>query len=174
MVERGQWKLWRVSRDLLFSVVVAFLFVIFVYQPVKVEGYSMMPRLADNERIFINKFIYRFEDIQRGDVVVFWYPLDPSKSFIKRVIGMPGDHVKIVAGSVYVNGTRLQEPYVLNGYTDHWNYPETAVPPHHYFVLGDHRNSSNDSRAWGCVDRDYIYGKAVFAYWPLNKLGLVD
>ena len=164
---------WRWFRDVILAGLIALVFVLFLYQPVRVEGFSMMPRLENNERIFINKFIYNFEDIHRGDVVVFWYPLDTSKSFIKRVIGLPGDRVQIVQGKVYVNGRRLVEPYVLPRYRDPWSYPEVVVPAHHYFVLGDHRNSSNDSRSWGCLDRDFIYGKASFAYWPMDRVGLV-
>jgi signal peptidase I len=164
----------RFARDGAISAAIALIFVLFLYQPVKVEGYSMMPRLENSERIFINKFAYRFENIERGDVVVFWYPLDPAKSFIKRVIAVGGDRVKIVDGVVYLNGEKLDEPYVVTTYRDHANFPEIVVPPHHYFVLGDHRNSSNDSRSWGCVGRRYIYGKAVFAYWPMDRLGLVE
>lgn len=173
--EASRWVLfsWRWFRDLLLATIFALVFVLFLYQPVRVEGFSMMPRLQNNERIFINKFVYDFESIQRGDVVVFWYPLDPSKSFIKRVIGLPGDSIQIVNGVVYVNGRRMIEPYVLPRYRDHWSYPEIVVPAHHYFVLGDHRNSSNDSRSWGCLDRRYIYGKASFAYWPMDRVGLV-
>ena len=160
-------------RDILVSVLVAALIIIFLYQPVKVEGTSMMPWLQDQERIFINKFVYKFEPIQRGDIVVFWYPLDPSKSYIKRVIGLPGETVKISGGRVFVNGQELLEPYLLFDYLDHQNYPLTRVESDHYYVLGDHRNSSNDSRSWGTVDRKFIYGKAVLVYWPFTKFGMV-
>ena len=160
-------------RDLAFSVVIAVVLIVFIYQPVKVEGTSMMPTLTDQERIFINKFTYHFGlgEISRGDMVVFWYPLDTSKSYIKRVIGLPGDTVEIDSGDVFVNGQRLSESYVPEEYRDHLSWGPQAVPPGDYFVLGDHRSSSNDSRAWGYVDRKYIYGKAVFVYWPLDKLG---
>jgi len=163
------------TRDLLVSVVIAILVILFVYQPVKVEGTSMMPSLEDQERIFINKFIYRFKmgEIQRGDMVVFWYPNDPSKSYIKRVIGLPGDIVEIDHGEVRVNRQPLQEDYVPEAYRDSQSYEQKTVPPDEYFVLGDHRNSSNDSRNWGPVHRRHIYGKAVFIYWPLAKLGLI-
>ena len=163
------------TRDLLVSVVIAILVILFVYQPVKVEGTSMMPSLEDQERIFINKFIYRFKmgEIQRGDMVVFWYPNDPSKSYIKRVIGLPGDIVEIDHGEVRVNRQPLQEDYVPQAYRDSQSYEQKTVPPDEYFVLGDHRNSSNDSRNWGPVHRRHIYGKAVFIYWPLAKLGLI-
>jgi signal peptidase I len=160
-------------RDLAFSVLIAVILIVFIYQPVKVEGTSMMPTLTDQERIFINKFTYHFGlgDIQRGDMVVFWFPLDPQKSYIKRVIGIPGDVISIDAGQVYVNHESLSEPYVPDEYRDRVSYEEHVVPPDQYFVLGDHRSSSSDSRTWGFVKRDAIYGKAVFVYWPLDKLG---
>lgn len=160
-------------RDLAFSVVLAVILIVFIYQPVKVEGTSMMPALTDQERIFINKFTYRFGigSVERGDMVVFWFPLDRSKSYIKRVVGMPGDTVEVDNGTVIVNGRTLQEPYVPEVYRDHQSYSRITVPPDHYYVLGDHRSSSNDSRAWGFVRRDFIYGKAVFVYWPLEKIG---
>jgi signal peptidase I len=158
-------------RDLAFSVVIAVVLIVFIYQPVKVEGTSMMPALTDQERIFINKFNYRFGNIERGDLVVFWFPLDKSKSYIKRVVGLPGDTVEIQNGAVMVNGRLLGEPYVPEEYRDHQSCPPVKVDPQNYFVLGDHRSSSNDSRAWGTVDRKYIYGKAVFVYWPLDKMG---
>jgi signal peptidase I len=160
-------------RDLAFSVVIAVVLIVFIYQPVKVEGTSMMPALTDQERIFINKFTYRFGigNIERGDMVVFWFPLDRSKSYIKRVIGAPGDTVEIRNGTVIVNGQPLREDYVPDAFRDHQSYAPVTVPPDHYYVLGDHRSSSNDSRSWGTVHKDYIYGKAVFVYWPLAKIG---
>jgi signal peptidase I len=158
-------------RDLLISLAISAFIIIFLYQPVKVEGTSMMPGLDDQERIFINKFVYHLEPIERGDIVVFHYPRDPSKSYIKRVIALAGDHVRIDAGRVYVNGKRLREPYVPGLYADQRSYPEIVVPPRHYFLLGDHRTMSDDSRDFGPVDAQYIYGKAVFGYWPIDKMG---
>jgi signal peptidase I len=162
-------------RDLALSVLIAFVLIVFIYQPVKVEGTSMMPALTDQERIFINKFTYRFGlgDIERGDMVVFWFPRDRSKSYIKRVIGVPGDSVEIREGEVFVNNRPLDEPYVPSEYRDRLSVDPMTVPADSYFVLGDHRSSSNDSRAWGTVGREYIYGKAVFVYWPLDKIGRV-
>ena len=162
-------------RDLAFSVLIAVILIVFIYQPVKVEGTSMMPTLTDQERIFINKFTYHFGlgDIHRGDMVVFWFPLDPSKSYIKRVIGVPGDTVSIDAGQVSVNGHALNEDYVPEEYRDRVSWEEHRVPEGEYFVLGDHRSSSSDSRTWGFVRREAIYGKAVFVYWPLDKLGRI-
>ncbi|HET8666789.1 MAG TPA: signal peptidase I [Terriglobales bacterium] len=158
-------------RDLFVSLAISAFIIIFLYQPVKVEGTSMLPGLADQERIFINKFVYRFESIGRGDIVVFHYPRDPAKSYIKRVIGVAGDRIQIEDGRVYLNGKLLDEDYVPESFEDFRSYPETIVPPHHYFVLGDHRNLSNDSRDFGPVDERYIYGKATFIYWPLEKMG---
>jgi signal peptidase I len=162
-------------RDLLLSVAIAIVVILFLYQPVKVEGTSMMPALEDQERIFINKYVYRFGigEILRGDMVVFHYPNDPSKSYIKRVIGLPGDTVAVEDGVVYVNGKRLDEDYVPEQYRDRQSMPLMRIPAEHFFVLGDHRSSSNDSRAWGPVHRQYIYGKAVFVYWPIDKMGLL-
>jgi signal peptidase I len=161
-------------RDILFAVAAAIFIVIFVIQPVKVEGTSMQPRLVDQERIFVNRFIYRFENIRRGDVVVFWYPRDTNKSFIKRVVAIPGDVIEIRNGAVYVNGNGVKEPYLKPEFRDNESFHKTVVPPEQYFVLGDHRNSSNDSRNWGFVPKDLIYGKAIFRYWPLSRWGLVD
>lgn len=161
-------------RDILLAFAIAIFIVIFVVQPVKVEGTSMQPRLVDQERIFVNRFIYRFEDIHRGDVVVFWYPQDRSKSFIKRVLGVPGDKVEIRSGTLYVNEQRVYEPYLNPAFQDYKSFRPALVPPEQYFVLGDHRNSSNDSRSWGFVARDLIYGKAVFSYWPFSRVGLVE
>jgi signal peptidase I len=162
------------SRDILIALAIAIFIVIFVVQPVKVEGTSMQPHLSDQDRIFVNRFIYRFTGVHRGDVVVFGYPKDRNKSFIKRVLGIPGDEVEIREGVVYVNGARIQEPYLSPKYRDFRSFPKVAVPRGQYFVLGDHRNSSNDSRHWGFVAQDLIYGKAVFSYWPITHLGLVE
>src|SRR5947209_7621074 len=162
-------------RDIAISVVLAVFLIVFIYQPVKVEGTSMMPGLIDQERIFINKYGYKFGvgSIERSDLVVFHFPRDRSQSYIKRVIGVPGDVVEIDDGVVSVNGIRIEEPYVPDQYRDHISVPRQTVMPGEYFVLGDHRSSSNDSRMWGFVDREDIYGKAVFVYWPLTKMGRV-
>ncbi len=160
-------------RDILLAVAIAIFIVIFVIQPVKVEGTSMQPQLADQERIFVNRFVYRFRDIQRGDVIVFWYPKDRSKSFIKRVLGIPGDDIEIRNGAVFVNGVRVNEPYLKPEFRDNKTFQKVSVPGGQYFVLGDHRNASNDSRSWGFVAKTLIYGKAVFSYWPFTHMGLV-
>src|SRR6267142_195729 len=141
-------------RDLLVSLAISAFIIIFLYQPVKVEGTSMMPGLEDQERIFVNKFVYRWEPIARGDIVVFRYPRDTSKSYIKRVIGVA-----------------VEEDYVPSDYADARSYPEITVPTHSFFVLGDHRTMSNDSRDFGPVNERFIYGEAVFGYWPMEKVG---
>jgi signal peptidase I len=161
------------ARDFFFSVVFLCFLFLFLYQPVKVEGGSMEPGLEDQERIFINKLVYRLERIERGDIIVFRYPRDPRKSFIKRVIALPGDHVRISNGRLYVNGEHIMEPYVPGEFQDSRSYPELEVPDNTFFVLGDHRSMSNDSRDFGPVPRSFIYGKAVFGYWPMEKLGVV-
>lgn len=162
-------------RDIFLSVVIAVVVILFLYQPVKVEGTSMMPALRDQERIFINKFVYKFgiQEVSRGDMVVFWFPQDPTKSYIKRVIGAPGDLVQVDNGTVFVNGKPIAEDYVPEEYRDRMSTLPMRVPADHYYVMGDHRSSSNDSRAWGPVARKYIYGKAVFVYWPLEKAGVL-
>jgi len=161
------------TRDLVVALALAMVIIVFFYQPVKVEGTSMAPLISDQERIFINKFVYRFEPIGRGDVVVFWYPLDRSKSFIKRVIGLPGETVEIRHGRVFVDNRHLAEPYVPPQYADLGNYGPFQVPDGEYFVMGDHRASSNDSRIFGPVPDRFIYGKAVFAYWPMDRFGSI-
>jgi signal peptidase I len=159
------------TRDLAVALGLALVIIIFLYQPVKVEGTSMAPLLSDQERIFINKFVYRFEPIERGDVIVFWYPIDHSKSFIKRVVGLPGETIELRSGRVFVDNKELKEPYVPASYLDSASAPPLVIPQDDYFVMGDHRDSSNDSRVFGPVSRQNIYGKAVFAYWPVDHFG---
>jgi signal peptidase I len=160
-------------RDLVLSALAAFTLFLFLYQPVQVEGTSMLPLLQNHERIVVNRIAYHVESIHRGDIIVFRYPLDPNVSFIKRVIGLPGDWVSMKDGRVYVDGKRLKEPYIQPGYMGRQTCTRVFVPPGHYYVLGDHREYSNDSRDWGTVARRYIYGKAAFAYWPLSDIGLL-
>jgi len=160
-------------RDLLISAGVSVLIILFLYQPVRVEGTSMLPRLEDHDRLFINKFVYHISSIERGDVVVFHYPRDPEKSYIKRVIALPGDSLRIDQGQVWVNGKALAEMYVPTMYRDSRSYAATVIPDDCFFVMGDHRSISSDSREFGVVERDLIYGKAVFVYWPARDVGEV-
>ena len=160
-------------RDLIISAAASVLIITFLYQPVRVEGTSMLPRLEDRDRLFINKFVYHIEAIERGDIVVFRYPRDPEKSYIKRVIALPGDRIKIVRGQVWLNDKPLPEPYVPEIYRDTRSMPEMVVPQGSYFMMGDHRSISSDSREFGPVARDLIYGKAVFVYWPARDAGVL-
>jgi signal peptidase I len=162
-------------RDLFFALMIMSLVLVFVVQPVKVEGTSMLPRLHDGERIFVNKLIYYgLPELERGDIVVFWYPDDPTKSYIKRVIGLPNETVQLRGGRILINGKELQEPYLdpaLNAAPD--DRPPVFVKPHYYFVMGDNRDNSSDSRLWGLVPEKYIYGKALFRYWPLASASVI-
>jgi signal peptidase I len=160
-------------RDLVVSVAVSAFIIVFLYQPVRVEGTSMLPVLEDQDRLFINKLAYRVGEIHRGDVVVFLYPHDHQKSYIKRVIALPGDDLRIDHGQVYVNGKHMVERYVPARFADDRSQPEMTVPQQEYFVMGDHRSISSDSRDFGPVDRELIYGKAAFVYWPMDQAGVV-
>jgi signal peptidase I len=160
--------------DLSVAVLFCFFLVTYVGQAFRVQGASMQPLLQDEERILVNKFAYRVGAVRRGDVVVFWYPRDPAVSFIKRVIALPGEVVELRRGQVFVNGRPLQEPWVAPAFRGQDSVGPLEVERGHYFVLGDHRTSSNDSRTWGDVPERYIYGKAVFRFWPLGRLGRLE
>ncbi len=166
-------------RDLLFSVIASIFIIFFLYQPVHVEGTSMLPRLEDQDLLLINKFAYTKlgsligDEIHRGDVVVFRYPHDETKSYIKRVIALPGDRLLIDHGTVWVNGVALKESYVPVKYQDDRSLPEMTVPDREFFMMGDHRSISSDSRDFGPVAQNLIYGKAAFVYWPMDQAGVV-
>lgn len=137
---------------------------------IRVEGGSMEPSLHDGEFVVINRLAYRWNDPQRGEIIVFRFPLDPERRFIKRIIGLPGDEVTVQEGNVSVNGLPLQEPYVSAPprYDGTWTVEEG-----HVFVLGDNRNNSSDSQNWGSLRTDEIIGKAIIVYWPLGDLGVI-
>jgi len=164
---------WELLHDLAVAVLFCVFLVTFVGQAFRVQGTSMLPVLEDGEKILVNKLVYRFRPITRGEVVVFWFPGDPSVSFIKRVVGLPGDQVELRRGVLFVNGQKVPEAYVLERFRDEASYGPVRVKPGFYYVLGDHRNSSNDSRAWGEVPEKYIYGRAEARFWPLSKLGVI-
>jgi len=168
-------------RDLFIILSIFILFGVFVAQPVTVEGISMLPTIHDGERLIVNKLIYYkwrnfpWSRIERGDVVVLWYPKDPDKSFVKRVIGLPGETVEIRNGVVYINGYKLEENYLDSQYNQGLaNLPLKKIDEHYYFVMGDNRDSSSDSRYWGLVPEKYIYGKAFFRFWPIDKIGFIN
>jgi signal peptidase I len=164
---------WELLHDLAVAVLFCFFLVSFVGQAFRVQGTSMLPLLEDGERILVNKLVYRFRPIQRGDVVVFWFPGDPSVSFIKRVVGLPGDQVELKRGVLFVNGNEVKERYVPSQFRDDRSYDPVRVKKGFYYVLGDHRDSSNDSRAWGEVPEKYIYGRAEARFWPPFKAGVI-
>jgi signal peptidase I len=170
----------RLVRDVTLIVSVFALFMVFVAQPVVVEGTSMVPELNNGERLLVNKLVYynikgySWGHVERGDIVVFWYPNDPEKSFVKRIIGLPGEDVEVRNGIVYIDGKHLNEPYLDLEYNKSLpNYAETRVKDHYYFVMGDNRDNSSDSRIWGLVPEKYIYGKAFFRYWRPSKAGFL-
>jgi signal peptidase I len=173
LAARNAGGIWLWIRDLLISALASVLIITFLYQPVRVEGTSMLPRLEDRDRLFINKFVYRISAIERGDVVVFHYPRDPEKSYIKRVIALPGDRISIDHGVLWLNGKRQSENYVPEEYRDSRSMTEITVPEGSFFMMGDHRSISSDSREFGPVERGLIYGKAVFVYWPARDAGVV-
>lgn len=151
---------------------IIFLVIRFAAQSFRVDGASMQPGLHTDEFVIVDKMSYLFQSPQRGDVIVFHYPLDTSKDFIKRIIGLPGDTIHITSTSVIVDGQTLHEPYIslpsnFENYT--WN-----LGPDQFFVMGDHRDNSLDSRSWGPLDRSFIIGKAVAVYWPVNDWELIN
>lgn len=142
-------------------------FVLFIAQPVKNEGNGMAPTIKSGDKVFFSK---RVSSFQRGDIVVFYYPLNKSQSFIKRIVGLPNETIRIDAnGNTYINGSQIDEPYLLPANNRHPRIiPETTIEPDHYYVLGDGRDFSNDSRSWGQVPKDLIYGKYMFTYWAAS------
>lgn len=159
-------------KTIISAAVYAALIVTFGFQVARVEGQSMAPTLQDHDRLIINKFAYQIGSPQRGDIVMLYYPLDPSKSFVKRIIAAEGDTVRIVDGRVYVNDVRLHEPYVLPAYRSHDDWGPQVIPEGYYFVMGDHRDDSSDSRQWGMVPKRYVVGRVQLRWWPLSRARL--
>lgn len=149
---------------------VLFLAVNLVTARIRVEGSSMEPSLHDGEFVVINRLAYRWANPDRGEIIVFNFPLDPERRFIKRIIGLPGDTISVHQGTVFVNGIALDEPYIYAApqYDGEW-----VVEEGHYFVLGDNRNNSSDSQNWGSLEAEDIIGKAVVIYWPITDLGII-
>lgn len=161
---------WEILQTLVMAAVLYFLIDTFIGR-VRVENVSMQPTLYADEFLLVNKFAYRWGNVDHGDVVVFHYPLDPTQDYIKRVIGLPGDMVEVKNGTVYVNEIPLKEAYILAppGYTGTWSVPEGQ-----YFVLGDNRNSSHDSHVFGFIPHDSLVGRALVVYWPLNQFKILS
>jgi signal peptidase I len=151
------------------AAVYATLIVTFGFQVARVEGQSMAPTLADQDRLIVNKLAYRLGDPQVGDIVMLYYPLNPEKSFVKRVIAEEGDQIRIVDGRVYRNDVPINDDYVPAEYRSHDDWGPEVVPEGYYFVMGDHRNNSSDSRHWRYVPKKYIIGKVQLRWWPLPE-----
>jgi signal peptidase I len=149
------------------AAVYATLIVTFGFQVARVEGMSMAPTLEDQDRLIVNKFAYQIDEPHRGDIVMLYYPIDPKKSFVKRVIAEEGDTVRIVDGSVFVNEAPVKDDFVPEEYRDHGDWGPQVIPEGYYFVLGDHRSNSSDSRHWGFVPKRYIIGKVQLRWWPI-------
>lgn len=171
----------KLARDIFLIVVVFILFGVFAVQPVVVDGSSMLPELHDGERLLVNKLVYyKIESVSwghldRGDIVVFWYPNDPDKSYVKRIIGLPDETVEVRNGKVIIDGRELNEPYLDTEHNQSLpSFPAKRVDKHHYFVMGDNRDNSSDSRYWGLVPEKYIYGKAFFRYWKPQNIGFLE
>ncbi len=171
----------RLIRDIVLIIVVFILFGVFAVQPVVVEGTSMLPQLNDGERLLVNKLVYykiqsvSWGHLERGDIVVFWFPKEPDKSYVKRIIGLPGEMVEVRNGKVIIDGQELAEDYLDIEHNQSLpSFPARRVDDHHYFVMGDNRDNSSDSRYWGLVPEKYIYGKAFFRYWKPSKMGFLE
>ena len=162
------------AKDWIVSIVIAVALALFIRQFIVelyvVDGPSMRPTLLSEERLVVNKFVYRVRNLERGEIMVFKYPRDTSRDFIKRVIAVPGDTIKIEDGRVYVNRELKDEPYILEKTLS--DYPEATVPEGHIFVMGDNRNNSEDSRFAdvGFVPYELVKGKAVLVFWPLDNM----
>lgn len=176
-------KLFLLFFDFLESIVVALaIFVVvylFFYQPHQVKGASMEPNFHDGEYILTNKYEYRFSDPKRGDVIVFKSPQNPEIDFIKRIIGVPGDQVKLSDNHFFINDVQLEEVYIAPTlYTYNGSYLQEdqtiTVPDNNYFVVGDNRPRSSDSREWGTINRSSIIGKSQLRYWPYDRFGLIE
>lgn len=156
----------------LIAVILAVIIRTFVIQPFFIPSSSMEPTLKPGDRIIVNKFIYRFKNIQRGDIIVFKYPLDPSRDFIKRVIGLPGETVEIRDSVLYINDKKVNQPFLPKG-LKYGSYGPVQIPQGQYFMMGDNRNNSEDSRVWGFLPRDNVIGKAFVVFWPVDRLKLL-
>ena len=168
---RGRSVFRELVETILFTLLIYFLVRFFLFENYKVVGNSMAPTLENQQFLVVNKLGYRLDDPQRGDIVVFQDPRDPSRKLIKRIIGLPGEVVEIQHGEVYIGGQKLAEPYI-NG-PGRYSVPATSIPAGQYYVLGDNRSNSSDSHSWGTLNRESIVGKAWISYWPPHLWGVV-
>ena len=165
---------WREAIEtVLYALVLALLLRTFVIQAFWIPSGSMIPTLEPGDRVLVLKFWYMIPKIdpKRGDIIVFKYPVDPKRDFVKRLIGLPGDTVELKEGRVFINGREIAEPYVQN--SDNFNMTAQVVPERKYFCLGDNRPNSQDGRFWGFVPENFIRGPALFRYWPISRIGLL-
>lgn len=154
------------------AAIYATLLITFVGQVARVQGTSMAPTLEDHDRLIVNKLAYHLADPQVGDIVMHFYPLKPERTYVKRIIAQPGDLVRIVDGRVFRNGVLLDDSFVPAEYRGHSDWGPNVVPEAQYFVMGDHRTASSDSRDWGFVPKKYITGKVQARWWPVGHLRL--
>jgi signal peptidase I len=169
---RVQEEVWAWIKTIASAAVYAVLIVTFGFQVARVEGMSMAPTLEDQDRLIVNKFIYRLTSPRKGDIVMLYYPVNPDKSFVKRVIAEENDLVRVVDGKVYVNDALVDDAYVPNEFRSHDDWGPSMIGEGYYFVMGDHRNNSSDSRHWGLVPKKYIIGKVQVRWWPIPEARL--
>lgn len=174
------------TKSLGIGLLFVFFFTELFFKAYKVDGISMQPTLQNGERLFVNRYVYHTDPLPflgwelpatrepaRGDIVVFWFPRNPHQYFIKRVIAVPGDRIELREGQIFINGEQRDDSYIPLRYRNYRNIPATTVPIGYYYVVGDHRNRSYDSRDWGFVPRKYIIGQAALRYWPIGEFGLI-
>jgi len=168
------------TESLIIALILALIIRTFVVQAFKIPTGSMTPTLLAGDRLLVNKFIYKFKEPQRGDIIVFRYPGDEKKDFIKRLIAVSGETVEIKAGDVYIDGKRIEDPFIIRK-TNYYNKSpygaagrKIKVPADSYYVLGDNSASSRDSRYWGFVPRKNLIGKAIFLYWPVKRIRVIE
>ena len=159
---------WDFAKTLAIAYLLALMVMVSVAQAFQVEQYSMEPTLLPHDRVLVNKFLYKFRGPERGDIIVLRYPRDPGRNYIKRIVGLPGDNVQILNGHLLINDVRVEEIYVNATPTSDYG-PET-VPADSFFVLGDNRNNSEDSRSFGFLKRDLVVGQAILIYWPPSRV----
>jgi signal peptidase I len=172
MLARVQEEVWAWIKTIASAAVYAILIVTFGFQVARVEGMSMAPTLEDQDRLIVNKLIYRIRPPHKNDIVMLYYPVNPDKSFVKRVIAEENDLVRIVDGKVYVNDVPVDDTYVPSEFRSHDDWGPSMIQEGYYFVMGDHRNNSSDSRHWGLVPKKYIIGKVQVRWWPIPEATL--
>ena len=171
--QRAKESIWKdILEAVILAIILAAVIRIWLFEPFYIPSPSMETTLMTNDRIIVNKFIYKINEPERGDIIVFQYPLDPERDFVKRVIALEGETIEVRDNYVYINGKRLEEPYIQD--TMVFNFGPVRVPKDHLFVMGDNRNNSDDSRVWGALHTKYLVGKTVFKYWPPNRIGGID